>query len=216
MLTSPKFLELDNSIRVNTDKMFMKLHTSVLYDKRLEMLKKMFIKKYDIDTMSMFVTDEDNKHTLFQQHTDSWNEYNRISFFSGLKYNLFFQDIGKKTLAKFFGLKSKEGEGVDYATITDSSSKSLSADIIGRRLQGYVFYFYNELNGNKIAYILAFKNKTIEDIDYTTYVNLINDFRKTQTALDVFLRYYQMYGVIDNSPLLEAMVAQDKFNEYSI
>jgi hypothetical protein len=211
----PKFLELD-SIRINVDKMFMKLHTSILYDKRLELIKKMFIKKYDLDTMSMFVTDAENKHFLLQHHTDSWNEYNRISFFSGLKYNSFYQEIGQKTLNKLCNLNSSEGEGVEYATITDKSSKGLSADIIGRKLHGYGFFFYNPLNGNKITYIISFKNKTIEDINYSTYVSLVNDLRKNQQALDVFLRYYQMYQVIDNSPLLEAMVANDGFNENSI
>ena len=47
-------------------------------------------------------------------------------------------------------------------------------------------------------------------------MNLVNDLRKNQQALDVFLLYYQMYQVIDNSPLLEAMVANDGFNENNI
>ena len=208
----PKFLEIDDSLRINVEKMFMKLHTSILYDKRLETIKKMYMKKYDIEAMAMFVTDEDNKHTLFQQHTDSWSEYNRVSFFSGLKYNLFFSEVGKKNMKKFFTLDSIEGEGIDYGTITDASSNILSAYIVGKKLHGYAFYIYNELNKNKVVYMIAFKNKTIEDIDYSTYVSLIEDLRKTKGALDVFLRYYQMYGVLDNSPLLEAMVAQDKFD----
>lgn len=208
---APKFLELDDSLRVDVNGIFMRLHTSVLYDKRIETIKKMFIKKYDIEAISMFVTDKDNSHCLFQQHTDSWNEYNRTSFFSGLKYNLFFQDIGKKTLKKFFTLNSVEGEGVEYGTITDASSKGLSADIVGKKMHGYIFYFYNEFNGNKVAYVIAFKNKTIEDINYGTYISLIHDLRKNKAGLDVFLRYYQMYGTLDNSPLLEAMVSQDNF-----
>lgn len=207
----PKFLELDN-IKISTDNIFMDLHTSVLYDKRIEEIKKMFIKKYNIDVMSIFVTNEKSTHCLLQHHTDSWNEYNRISFFSGLQYNIFYQETGKKNLKKFFNLNSKNHEGVEYATITDSSSKGMSSDIIGRKLHGYAFYFYNELNGNKIQYIIAFKNKNIQDISYSTYISLINDFRKAQTCLDVFLRYYEMYGKLDNSPLLASMIEQEKFN----
>ena len=115
-------------------------------------------------------------------------------------------------LTKFFVLKPGEA-CVDYAGITDVSGVKVSSYLLGINLEGYHFSFNNSITNNKIYFVIAFQNISINEIKYATYASLIKDLEKLESMLDTFLEYFKLYGTIDDSIILQNML--NKNEEFS-
>lgn len=205
-----RIFTISENIKIDyLNNIYKDLHKSVLYEKRKEQIHKYLFNKYNLDAFTIILIDEHGENMLLNFHTDSWAMYNLDSYEKDLKLNIFFNDIALNN----FNLLFTTGEGmdfIDFGTILTPSKEFLSSYIVGRKINGYSAVFYNKNTGYRINFLFAFKNQSILNINYNTYVNFIADLKKLIGSLDVFMKYFKEYKTIEDTFTLQKMIQEDE------
>lgn len=199
-----KLIISSENLVVDVKNVFFDIDKSPLLRKRLEDIRNVFKKKYNIKSLQVCATNKEGTHIISSLENQLWHDFLWTSTLMGSKVTNFIERIGKY-------LTLKPGEAiVDYAGVTDPSGVRISTYLLGLKLDGYAFAFNNSITNNRIYFVVAFHNININEIKYNTYSSLVKDLEKLENLLDSFLEYYKLYGTIDDSIILQNMLNKDQ------
>jgi hypothetical protein len=218
MIINKDLLKVNDEIQISLSNVYKEINKSVLYDKRIEEIRKYFDKKYNIDRISLVVLSNQNKliHNLF--YTNEWADYNWKSYKKGLELNIFHHPLWKYTIESLFTIEKKlnphplETKIID-GLLGDNRGITLFSSIIGKKIFNYTAIVHNEKSNTRVWFGFGFKNQeTLNNITYETYYNLMADFNNFVDILDNFVDYYNEYDTIEDSSILESKLKNDKYN----
>jgi hypothetical protein len=199
-----KLIISDRNLIIDTKNIFFDIDKSPLLRKRMEDIRNILKKKYNIKAIQICGVNKEETHMISSLENQLWHDFLWTSTLMGSKVSNFVE-----RLTKFFKLKPGEAS-VDYAGVTDTSGVRISSYLLGINLEGYHFSFNNSETHNKIYFVVAFQNININDVQYATYANLIKDLEKLEAMLDTFLEYFKLYGTIDDSIILQNMLNKNE------
>lgn len=199
-----KLIVSNHNLIIDVKNIFFDIDKSPLLRKRIEDIRNILKKKYNIKAMQICAASKDGTHMISSLENKLWHDFLWTSTLMGSKVTDFVE-----RLTKFFDLKPGEAR-VDYAGVRDPSGVRVSSYLLGIKLEGYHFAFHNSITNNRIYFVIAFHNMNINDIKYNTYASLVRDLEKLEHLLDTFLEYFKLYGTIDDSIILQNMLNKDE------
>jgi hypothetical protein len=216
--------------KINLNNIYKELYASSFFQERIDNLRKFFLNKYNLSSFSLSVLDINTDKMIVTYHTNEWGEFNIDSFKKGLKLNVFYHPLlqyYKNILLNItpithpMEIKIMDGMVLQNdnpicqlaVDLKEFSSLALvSTEILGKKLKSYIAFLTSRKDNNiRMFFSFSFKNITLNEIDYYTYLNLMSDFQKFSDTLNVFLSYFDIHGHIDDSILMKEMIKNDEF-----
>jgi hypothetical protein len=189
---------------IDVKNIFFDIDKSPLLRKRIEDIRNILKKKYNLKSIQVCATNKEGTHIISSLENKLWHEFLWTSTLMGSQMSNF-----TEKMTKFFHLKPGAAV-VDYAGVVDNSGVRVSSYLLGIKLEGYHFAFHNANTNNRIYFVVAFENINMNDIKYDIYASLVRDLMELENLLDSFLEYFKTYGTIDDSIILQNMLNQDK------
>lgn len=203
-----KELILSNGIIFKSKTRFSLLHTSVLYDKQLENIRKAFNTKYGIDYLSIFGMGTDSKKDQIPQY---W-----IGNLPHAKWRdcIIKNDFDTDDPIVLLISELKKGQGrLIFPDVAGYRGFSLRGDMIGEYKNPFDICIYS--NNSKIRWGFSITLKglaSILSISYETYVQLRRDLQKIEPFLMPFYDYFKEFGSITDTPELKQKLKDHNFD----
>jgi hypothetical protein len=197
MITERKELfELNNGVRFLSKNIYNRIHYSSLLDGKLEKLRLFFRKKYNINYMGIQFLSNDLNYFISNLQMESWHMY---AWIHGLPRV-------STALNKFTSLQQGESCVMFLSQFRDSKNTDVRASIFGEFQEGLEIMLVNNKK-NRILFGVTFKDhRSISNISYKVFKNIINDLKSFESCLDPFMDYFKYNENIQDSIGLKKII----------
>lgn len=191
----------NKTIQIKQNRVYKKLHSLDLLEKRLEVFREAFRKKYYCDYIAVHLFNKNNDIFFSNVPHDAWHNYYWQHHMNGCNSLKMSSQLtkGKNGFLFFF----------DYG---NNRALSVRSEIVGEAKDGFTIMFHNDVNGNKIQFSVTFQDsKGISSFDSSSFKQFLTDLKKAETVIDDFIEYFDTHGSLENNKELATFVNNQKY-----